>query len=113
MRTVVREKTSAASSLLLREVVDEEMDVRRSVGAKVVMSAFRGREAWVEEPEEPLFELLQVLLTGEDGRGSDPFRSAVGVFGILREVRPPPGRIVLSAAVSWRRGLRNQFSGAA
>ena len=58
MRTVVREKTSAASSLLLREeVLEEAMDGRRSVGVKVVMSAFRGREACVEEPEEPLFEL--------------------------------------------------------
>ena len=100
MRIVVREKTSAASDLLLRAVIEEEMEVRRSVGAKVVMRAFRGREAWVEEPEEPLFELMLVLMTGEHGRGSDVFLSAVGVFGILREVRPPPGRIVLSAAVS-------------
>lgn len=58
MRTVVREKTSAASSLLLREIIEEEMEARRSVGANVVMSAFRGRDAWTEEPEEPLFELV-------------------------------------------------------
>lgn len=100
MRTVVREKTSAASSLLLRELVEEEVEVRRSVGAKVVMSAFRGREAWVDAPEEPLFELVRVVLAGVDGRGSDVIFSAVGVFGILLEVRPPPGRIVLSAATS-------------
>ena len=113
MRTVVMEKTSAASSLLLRELFVEEMEVRRSTGAKVVMSAFRGREALFEESEEPLFEPVRVVLAGVDGRGSGVFVSAMGAFGIRLEVRPPPGRIVLSAATSWRRGLRNQFSGAA
>ena len=96
----MREKTSAASSLLLRKLVEEEVEVHRSIGAKVVMSAFRGREALVEESEEPLFELVRVVLTGVDGRGSGIFLSAVGAFGILLEVRPPPGRIVLSAATS-------------
>ena len=100
MRIVVREKTSAASSLLLRLLIEEDVEVRRSVGAKVVMSAFRGREALVEEPEEPLLELVPVVLVGVDGRGSDVFVSTVGAFGILLEVRPPPGRIVLSAATS-------------
>ena len=101
MRTVVREKTSAASSLLLRELIEEEVvEVRRSVGAKVVMSAFRGREVLVEDPEEPLFELVRVVWTDVDGRGSDGVLSTIGVFGILLEVRPPPGRIVLSAATS-------------
>ena len=96
----MREKTSAASSLTLRELVEEEVEGRRFVGAKVVMSAFRGREALVEEPEEPLFELVRVVMTGVVGRGSDVFPSVVGAFGILLEVRPPPGRIVLSAATS-------------
>lgn len=98
MRTVVREKTSAASSLLLRELVEEEVEVRRSVGAKVVMSAFRGREALLEEPEETLFELLRVVVAVVDGRGSDVFLSSA--FGILLDVRPPPGRIVFRAATS-------------
>ena len=100
MRIVVREKTSAASSLLLRELVVEDMEVPRSRVAKVVMSAFRGREALVEESEEPLFESVREELTDVDGRGSDVFLSAMGAFGIRLEVRPPPGRIVLSAATS-------------
>ena len=98
--TVVREKTSAASSLLSRDLIEEDVEGRRSVGAKVVMSAFRGREALVEEPEEPLFEWVRVVLTEGGGRGSDVFLSTMGDLGILLEVRPPPGRIVLSAATS-------------
>ena len=77
----------------------------------MVMTAFRGRVV-PEDPEEADLEPLRVGDPGEGGGSARLSFGSTGVgLGIRRAVRPPPGGIVLRAAVSWRQGLRIQFSG--
>lgn len=82
------------------------MEPSRWMGAKVVIKAFRGRTL-VEEPEEPDLEPARLRENldcrgslGEDGNCREALGLEVAGFGIRREVRPPPGRYVLSGAVS-------------
>ncbi len=84
---VVVEKTSAG----------QEGGVAGSGGLKVVMRACWRRELLEEE---------EVVVVEPRLRGLAGLRSlawdAAGTLEILREVRPPPGAMVLAGGVSWR-----------
>lgn len=70
----------------------------------MVMTAFRGRVV-PEDPEEADLEPLRVDGPGEGGGSARLSFGSTGL-GMRRAVRPPPGRIVFRAVVSWRQGLR-------
>ena len=77
-----------------------EEEGARCRGAKVVMTAFRGRVA-PEDPEEADLDPLHVVGAGEGGGRASLFFGSTSVgLGMRRAVRPPPGRIVFRAAVS-------------
>ena len=98
-----REKTSAGVAA----------GEKRFGSENVVMRVFLGRELFEELPDD------EVVVTVERARCWCEKIEEVREVGDLtdslrrRAVRPPPGWIVLSGAVSKTDALRRQFSGAA